>query len=69
MTEHRNLFPLCPFVLGYEVGNIPLGADQASAAASSPGRDETGIRWNTPHSEPNSVAEKVCGFGLCVSIT
>ena len=69
MTEHRNLFPLCPFVLGYEVGNIPLGAEQASAASSSAGRDETGIRWNTPHTEPNSVAEKVRGFGLCRSIT
>ena len=64
MTEHTHLFPLCPFVLGYEVGNIPLGAEPASAAASSAGRDETGIRWNTPHSEPNSVAEKVRGFRL-----
>merc|ERR1719410_3297084 len=64
MTEHRNLFPLCPFVLGFEVGNIPLGAEPASAAASSAGRDETGIRWNTPHTEPNSVAEKGESMGI-----
>ncbi len=29
-TEHRNLFPECPFVRGFEVGNIPRSLDVPS---------------------------------------
>jgi len=61
MTEHSTLFPMCPFVLGYQVGNIPLGdEDQVS---ESPGHDEAGLRppdWGQDHHrEPNSGAEKL----------
>ena len=61
MTEHSTLFPMCPFVLGYQVGNIPLGdEDQVS---ESPGHDEAGLRppdWSQDHHrEPNSGAEKL----------
>jgi len=56
MTEHRALFPLCRFVQGHEVGNIPSGASETRT--ESPGHDETGIRWNSRHSERNSQPEK-----------
>ena len=62
MTEHAHLFPLCPFVLDYEVGNIPLGDDVMSIplpGVVSQGQDETGVRWSEQHREPNSVAENV----------
>ena len=62
MTEHAHLFPLCPFVLDYEVGNIPLGDDVMSIplpGVLSQGQDETGVRWSEQHREPNSVAENV----------
>ena len=57
MTEHRTLFPMCPFVNGLEVGNIPLGG--ASGVPMSPGHDEVGLRWSQQHTEPNSTCEKV----------
>ena len=61
MTEHSHLFPLCPFVLGYEVGNTPLGPDEhvAGDIAEVLGQDETGVRWSEQHREPNSAAENV----------
>ena len=63
MTEHRNLFPMCPFINGYQVGNIPLSGDSPEPA--SPGHDEAGPRWSQVHREPNSVTEKVsCQFWL-----
>jgi len=60
MTEHRALFPLCRFVQGHEVGNIPTagGGETTREQESSPGHDETGIRWNSRHSERNSQPEK-----------
>ena len=61
MTEHRALFPLCPFVQGHEVGNIPLevqGEGGHQPTRQSPGNDETGIRWNSNHTEPNTTPEK-----------
>ena len=57
MTEHRNLFPMCPFINGYQVGNIPLSVDDQ--VPTSPGHDEAGPRWSQVHREPNSVNEKV----------
>jgi len=42
MTEHRHHFPLCPFVLGQDVGNIPLGA-VAGHQEPAPGQDVTGL--------------------------
>ena len=61
MTEHSHLFPLCPFVLGYEVGNIPLSSDEQfpGDVAQVLGQDETGVRWSEQHREPNSAAENV----------
>ena len=61
MTEHSHLFPLCPFVLGYEVGNIPLDPDEhvPGDVSQGPGLDEAGIRWSEQHREPNSAAENV----------
>jgi len=59
MLEHANLFPLCPFVLGREVGNIPLGQDtQSQSNQGLPYRDETGIRWTTSHQERHSAPEQ-----------
>ena len=61
MTEHSHLFPLCPFVLGYEVGNIALSSDEQfpGDVAQVLGQDETGVRWSEQHREPNSAAENV----------
>ena len=54
MTEHRTLFPMCPFVLGYQVGNVPLGSEDT--VSESPGHDETGLRPQTlPHSGPEKM--------------
>ena len=50
MTEHQALFPECPFVLGRDVGNIPIThADAAMPLVTQPGTsyDETGIRPST----------------------
>ena len=46
MTEHRNLFPECPFILGRDVGNIPIthNTDAAMPLAPPSGEDDTGIR-------------------------
>jgi len=55
MTEHSELFPLCRFVQGQEVGNVPLGEEEPPA---SPGHDETGLRWSGGHTEPNTTPEK-----------
>jgi len=57
MTEHTHLFPLCPFVLGYEVGNIPLNSDEHNPGERVQSQDETGMRWSEQHREPNSAAE------------
>jgi len=57
MTEHTHLFPLCPFVLGYEVGNIPLNSDEHNPGEGIQSQDETGMRWSEQHREPNSAAE------------
>ena len=59
MTEHTHLFPLCPFVLGYEVGNIPLNSDEHNHGEGIQSQDETGVRWSEQHREPNSAAENV----------
>ena len=59
MTEHTHLFPLCPFVLGYEVGNIPLNSDERNPGDGVQSQDETGMRWSEQHREPNSAAENV----------
>jgi len=60
MTEHSNLFPMCSFVQGREVGNVPISSvsEELPSSSSSPGHDETGIRWNSNHVEPNSTTEK-----------
>ena len=58
MTEHASLFPMCSFVQGHEVGNIPLSEEQVPETPSSPGHDETGLRWSSSHTEPNSTPEK-----------
>jgi len=52
ITEHRALFPECPFIQGHDVGNIPLSQFYASnppflnvpEVAPPPSYDETGIR-------------------------
>ena len=59
MTEHTHLFPLCPFVLGYEVGNIPLNSGEHNPGERVQSQDETGMRWSEQHREPNSAAENV----------
>ena len=63
MTEHSNLFPLCSFVQGQDVGNVPIGSSSQEGgleqvAPPSPGHDETGLRWNSNHTEPNTTPEK-----------
>ena len=60
MEEHRALFPLCPFMQGRDVGNVPI-----SPSSSDPilrpqsGSDETGIRWQSSHRNPNSGPEQM----------
>ena len=58
MTEHRHLFPLCPFVLGQEVGNIPIGGEASRQQEPSrvSGEDVTG--WNPRQFMPHSGPEK-----------
>jgi len=63
MTEHSNLFPMCGFVLGHDVGNIPItsaqeGSTGEAVSPPSPGHDETGLRWSSAHTEPNTTPEK-----------
>lgn len=63
MSEHSNLFPLCRFVQGQDVGNIPIGSSgevvvEQVVTPPSPGHDETGIRWSSGHTEPNTTPEK-----------
>ena len=62
MSEHSNLFPLCRFVQGQDVGNIPIGSAgevlEQVVTPPSPGQDETGIRWSSGHTEPNTTPEK-----------
>jgi len=57
MEEHTALFPLCPFVQGLEVGNIPLS--HSSSMEVPRGTDETGPRWSSSHLERNSAPEQV----------
>ena len=58
MTEHRSLFPDCPFIQGRDVGNIPIihGVDAAMPLVQ-PSEDETGIRPR-PGRQAFSVPEK-----------
>jgi len=37
ITEHRSLFPQCPFIQGHEVGNIPLSQFPSPFMSASPG--------------------------------
>jgi len=61
--EHAKLFPLCGFVRGAPVGNIPIqgeggsepSSSSGSAAEAGAGQDETGIRYVR---RPNSIPEK-----------
>jgi len=68
MTEHRALFPECPFILGRDVGNIPIShPDAAMPPLAQPGTsydsyDETGIRpsagrqsYSGPEKGPQNV--------------
>lgn len=60
MEEHRALFPLCPFMQGRDVGNVPI-SQSSSAPVLRPqsGSDETGIRWQSSHRNPNSGPEQM----------
>jgi len=49
MTEHRNLFPSCPFVQGLSVGNIPLETGDTEPAEAQPSHPA----WRLP--DPESV--------------
>lgn len=60
--EHAKLFPLCGFVRGAPVGNIPLEdegnsvpSSSSGSSAEAAGHDETGIRYVR---RPNSIPEK-----------
>jgi len=50
MTEHRLLFPECPFILGRDVGNVPITHPDTAmqlptqSGSSHDSYDETGIR-------------------------
>lgn len=54
MTEHRVLFPQCPFIRGYDVGNIPVDPPQSNLdlpnttnQASSPSRPDRAAAMDT----------------------
>lgn len=65
MEEHAKLFPLCGFVRGLPVGNIPIedansltpstSSSGTGSSSTAAGHDETGIRYVR---RPNSVPEK-----------
>ena len=58
MEEHRALFPLCPFVQGAQVGNVPL---QGGGEGEAGGADETGLR--SAHRELHSGPEQLSAPG------
>jgi len=60
LEEHRALFPLCPFMQGRDVGNVPI-TEQADPIPrpQSGSSDETGIRWQSSHRNPNSGPEQM----------
>jgi len=60
MEEHIALFPLCPFVQGRDVGNIPISSNSDDPILRpQSGSDETGIRWQSSHRNPNSGPEQL----------
>ena len=62
MEEHRALFPLCPFMQGRDVGNVPITPGSSSSdpiLRPQSGSDETGIRWQSSHRNPNSGPEQM----------
>jgi len=61
MAEHLNLFPMCPFVRGLEVGNVRIGEEvrpTSQPSSENPGHDEAGLRWPPPHRASNAGPEK-----------
>merc|ERR1719242_2812867 len=60
MEEHRALFPLCPFMQGRDVGNVPISSNSDDPILRpQSGSDETGIRWQSSHRNPNSGPEQL----------
>ena len=61
MEEHRALFPLCPFIQGRDVGNVPITNNDNDPVLrpQAGGADETGIRWQSSHRNPNSGPEQM----------
>ena len=71
ITEHRSLFPHCPFVQGHDVGNIPISQLIPSTSANTSsqssndtnhismnmirGEDETGIRPDINYGDAYSM--------------
>ena len=67
MTQHRHWFPFCPFVLGQNVGNIPLG--QETGPQNIPEKEdqiegedrETGT--NSEEDSSDDIINKIPGAG------
>lgn len=55
MTEHLKHSPRCPFILGYDVGNVPIGEDPVRSCKITGGTDTCGIhcRQRRPIDLPN----------------
>ena len=74
MTEHRLLFPECPFILGRDVGNVPITHPDTAmqlptqSGSSHDSYDETGIRPSAGR-QINSGPEKGKVFLLFDSLS
>ena len=75
ITEHRRLFPLCPFVQGLDVGNVPIIGNASRSPSQmdrvviggielgdivAAGIDETGIRTNSVRQASSSAENQRC---------
>jgi len=63
MTEHGQLFPMCPFIRGLYVGNLSISEEEGSAGLPPAGPPSPGHDVAGPHRNPNSGPERVVGCG------
>lgn len=58
MTEHARHFITCPFIMGGEVGNVPLGEDPLPGPKRPRAYDVCGPYPNFPPNDPRSLEER-----------
>lgn len=58
MTEHARHFTTCPFIMGGDVGNVPLGEDPLPGPKRPRAYDVCGPYPNFPLDDPRSLEER-----------